>query len=26
VLATGYTLLNAWMAESEEAEPPATAL
>jgi predicted PurR-regulated permease PerM len=26
VLATGYTLLNAWMAESDEAEPPATAL
>ena len=26
VLATGYTLLNAWMGESDEAEPAATAL
>lgn len=26
VLAIGYTLLNAWLAESDEAEPPATAL
>jgi predicted PurR-regulated permease PerM len=26
VLGTGYTLLKAWMAESDEAEPPATAI
>ncbi len=25
VLATGYTLLNAWMAENDEVEPPAAA-